>query len=105
MFEALRETIYAEVATLISQNESRPHFLIEVFRELQQLNSDYLRQRGLYAIQDLLAKYLREEGEEQQGEGRAPGDMRETGSAKPVVSVNIQLMALLQVDIRRLGRA
>ncbi|NXD22067.1 PCM1 protein, partial [Spelaeornis formosus] len=51
MFEALRDTIYSEVATLISQNESRPHFLIELFHELQQLNTDYLRQRALYALQ------------------------------------------------------
>lgn len=51
MFEALRDTIYSEVATLISQNESRPHFLIELFHELQLLNTDYLRQRALYALQ------------------------------------------------------
>lgn len=51
LFEALRETIYSEVATLISQNESRPHFLIEVFHELQLLNTDYLRQRALYSLQ------------------------------------------------------
>ena len=61
MFEALRETIYSEVATLISQNENRPHFLIELFRELQLLSSDYLRQRALYSIQDLVTKYLTEE--------------------------------------------
>lgn len=51
LFEALRETIYSEVATLISQNESRPHFLIELFHELQLLNSDYLRQRALFSLQ------------------------------------------------------
>ncbi|KAK2155201.1 hypothetical protein LSH36_246g02074 [Paralvinella palmiformis] len=60
-FEALRETIYAEVATLISQNETRPHFLIKLFRELQHLDSDYLRQRVLYAIQDLVLKRLTED--------------------------------------------
>lgn len=57
MFEALRDTIYSEVATLISQNESRPHFLIELFHELQLLNTDYLRQRALYALQ-VCAKFL-----------------------------------------------
>lgn len=51
LFEALRETIYSEVATLISQNESRPHFLIELFHELQLLGTDYLRQRALFALQ------------------------------------------------------
>uniref|UniRef100_A0A4W3IV05 Pericentriolar material 1 n=1 Tax=Callorhinchus milii TaxID=7868 RepID=A0A4W3IV05_CALMI len=60
LFEALRDTIYSEVATLISQNESRPHFLIELFHELQLLNSDYLRQRALYALQDIVTRHLSE---------------------------------------------
>uniref|UniRef100_A0A672ZJA8 Pericentriolar material 1 n=1 Tax=Sphaeramia orbicularis TaxID=375764 RepID=A0A672ZJA8_9TELE len=60
LFEALRETIYSEVATLISQNESRPHFLIELFHELQLLNTDYLRQRALYSLQDIVTRHLTE---------------------------------------------
>ncbi|POI30426.1 hypothetical protein CIB84_005824 [Bambusicola thoracicus] len=63
MFEALRDTIYSEVATLISQNESRPHFLIELFHELQLLNTDYLRQRALYALQDIVTRHLSENSE------------------------------------------
>uniref|UniRef100_A0A8C4YVB9 Pericentriolar material 1 n=1 Tax=Gadus morhua TaxID=8049 RepID=A0A8C4YVB9_GADMO len=62
LFEALRETIYSEVATLISQNESRPHFLIELFHELQLLNTDYLRQRALYSLQDIVTRHLTEAG-------------------------------------------
>ena len=61
LFEALRDTIYSEVATLIAMNESRPHYLIELFRELQLLNSDYLRQRALYSLQELVTRYLTEE--------------------------------------------
>ncbi|XP_023987161.1 pericentriolar material 1 protein isoform X7 [Physeter macrocephalus] len=67
MFEALRDTIYSEVATLISQNESRPHFLIELFHELQLLNTDYLRQRALYALQDIVSRHI-SENHEQEGE-------------------------------------
>ncbi|NWH62646.1 PCM1 protein, partial [Geococcyx californianus] len=63
MFEALRDTIYSEVATLISQNESRPHFLIELFNELQLLNTDYLRQRALYALQDIVNRHVSENSE------------------------------------------
>uniref|UniRef100_F7DKJ1 Pericentriolar material 1 n=1 Tax=Monodelphis domestica TaxID=13616 RepID=F7DKJ1_MONDO len=63
MFEALRDTIYSEVATLISQNESRPHFLIELFHELQLLNTDYLRQRALYALQDIVNRHISESNE------------------------------------------
>ncbi|XP_020606442.1 pericentriolar material 1 protein-like isoform X2 [Orbicella faveolata] len=61
LFEALRDSIYSEVATLISLNESRPHFLLELFRELQLLTSDYLRQRALYALQDLVTRFLTED--------------------------------------------
>jgi len=57
-FEALRETVYAEVATLISQNEACPHYLVELFRQLQMLSTDFLRQRGLFAIQDIVARYF-----------------------------------------------
>ncbi|CAF96606.1 unnamed protein product [Tetraodon nigroviridis] len=60
LFETLRETIYSEVATLISQNESRPHFLIELFHELQLLNTDYLRQRALFSLQDIVTRHLTE---------------------------------------------
>ncbi|XP_047627817.1 pericentriolar material 1 protein isoform X28 [Phacochoerus africanus] len=65
MFEALRDTIYSEVATLISQNESRPHFLIELFHELQLLNTDYLRQRALYALQDIVSRHISENNEKE----------------------------------------
>ncbi|XP_010620071.1 pericentriolar material 1 protein isoform X4 [Fukomys damarensis] len=67
MFEALRDTIYSEVATLISQNESRPHFLIELFHELQLLNTDYLRQRALYALQDIVSRHISETHEKEGG--------------------------------------
>ncbi|XP_066515864.1 pericentriolar material 1 protein isoform X2 [Hoplias malabaricus] len=73
LFEALRETIYSEVATLISQNESRPHFLIELFHELQLLNTDYLRQRALYALQDIVTRHLTEKSAaEEQGSSLGP---------------------------------
>ncbi|KAM8939495.1 pericentriolar material 1 protein [Pelodytes ibericus] len=60
MFEALRDTIYSEVATLISQNESHPHFLIELFHELQLLNTDYLRQKALFLLQDVVTRRIAE---------------------------------------------
>uniref|UniRef100_A0A6I8T1H3 Pericentriolar material 1 n=1 Tax=Xenopus tropicalis TaxID=8364 RepID=A0A6I8T1H3_XENTR len=60
MFETLRDTIYSEVATLISQNESRPHFLIELFHELQLLNTDHLRQKALFALQDIVTRRITE---------------------------------------------
>uniref|UniRef100_T1J1Q6 Uncharacterized protein n=1 Tax=Strigamia maritima TaxID=126957 RepID=T1J1Q6_STRMM len=55
LFDTLRESIYSEVAILISQNETRPHFLIRMFRELQKLNSDYLRQNALVSLSELIS--------------------------------------------------
>nr|XP_018669611.1 pericentriolar material 1 protein isoform X2 [Ciona intestinalis] len=72
LFEGLRDTIYSEAAALISQNECRPHFLIELFRELQQLNSDYLRQHCLYVVRDIVSGYLTESP-------RARKSIRKTG--------------------------
>ncbi|XP_075052653.1 pericentriolar material 1 protein isoform X2 [Mixophyes fleayi] len=63
VFEAMRDTIYSEVATLISQNECRPHFLIELFHELQLLNTDYLRQKALFALQDIVTRRVAENTE------------------------------------------
>ena len=71
VFDALRDTIYSEVATLIANNESRPHFLVELFRELQMLTTDYLRQRALYNLQDLVTRYLTEEGVAQEAKAIA----------------------------------
>ncbi|KAM9622271.1 pericentriolar material 1 protein isoform 13-T17 [Trichechus inunguis] len=70
LFEALRDTIYSEVATLISQNESRPHFLIELFHELQLLNTDYLRQRALYTLQDIVSRHVSERREKEEEDGK-----------------------------------
>ncbi|KAM9330413.1 pericentriolar material 1 protein [Gastrophryne carolinensis] len=71
MFEALRDTIYTEVAALISQNESRPHFLIELFHELQLLSTDFLRQKALFALQDIVTRRLTENADKKH-EGSKP---------------------------------
>lgn len=34
---------------------------VELFRKLQLLNTDYLRQRVLYSIEDLIMRFLTEE--------------------------------------------
>ena len=38
------------------------HLQVELFRELQMLTTDYLRQRALYSMQELVTKYLTEDG-------------------------------------------
>jgi pericentriolar material 1 protein len=58
LFEALKENVYQEVKNLITANESRPHFLIQLFRELQLISSDPLRQRTLQSIQELYSRYV-----------------------------------------------
>ncbi|KAH9492368.1 hypothetical protein Btru_026373 [Bulinus truncatus] len=59
LFDTLRDTIYSEVASLISQNENRPHFLLQLFREMQQIDSDLMRQRALYSIQEILRTHIK----------------------------------------------
>ena len=61
LFDALRDNIYSELASVITENESRPHFLIELFRELKMLKTDYLRQRALMLLQDLVNRYIAED--------------------------------------------
>eukprot|EP00116_Pleurobrachia_bachei_P008232 sb/3468494/ len=57
-FDSIQNLVYSEVATLISVNESRPHYLVEVVRELIGLENDYLRQRHLIMLKDLKSSYL-----------------------------------------------
>jgi len=58
LFEALKENVYTEVTNLITANESRPHFLIQLFRELQLISSDPLRTKTLHSIQELYNRYV-----------------------------------------------
>lgn len=58
LFDELRENVYKEVVSLISANESRPHFLIQLFRDLQMIGSDALRHKILQSIQMLATHSL-----------------------------------------------
>lgn len=49
-FDQMREKIYAEVANLISQNETRPFYLIHLFKELQYLKEKNARDQVLKSI-------------------------------------------------------
>ncbi|XP_060800710.1 pericentriolar material 1 protein isoform X1 [Amyelois transitella] len=57
LFDLLRENVYSEVTALIGVNESHPDFLIQLFRELQLISSDPLRQRVLQSIRNVLSHY------------------------------------------------
>ncbi|KAL3266031.1 hypothetical protein HHI36_010218 [Cryptolaemus montrouzieri] len=48
-----------EVVALILANEARPHFLIQLFRDLQLVSSDPLRLKTLQSIQELISQSLR----------------------------------------------
>lgn len=60
----LRENVYKEVTLLISANENRPHFLIQLFRDLQLISSDPLRRSALQSIQTLITQSAGELGNE-----------------------------------------
>lgn len=57
LFDLLRENVYSEVTALIGVNESHPDFLIQLFKELQLISSDPLRQRVLESIRNVLSQY------------------------------------------------
>lgn len=57
LFDLLRENVYSEVTALIDVNESHPDFLIQLFRELQLISSDTLRQNVLQSIRNVLSQY------------------------------------------------
>lgn len=56
LVDELRESVYKEVASLISANEARPHFLIQLFKDLQKIESDSLRLKILQSIQSILTQ-------------------------------------------------
>ncbi|XP_017773228.1 PREDICTED: uncharacterized protein LOC108560270 isoform X4 [Nicrophorus vespilloides] len=62
LFEELRENVYKEVASLISANQGRPHFLIQLFRDLQLISSDPLRRRTLQSIQSVISNSINSPG-------------------------------------------
>lgn len=58
LFDDLKENVYLEVSALIAANESRPHFLINLFRELQLISSsDPLRKRLMQAFQEVYTQH------------------------------------------------
>lgn len=58
LFDDLKENVYLEVSALIAANESRPEFLINLFRDLQLIStSDPLRNRLLQAFKEVYNQY------------------------------------------------
>lgn len=64
LFESLRELIYSEVASLISQNEMQPHYLVELFRRLQLVRTDYQRRQVMATVEHVVADYLTDSDEQ-----------------------------------------
>ncbi|XP_055319156.1 uncharacterized protein LOC129576957 isoform X5 [Sitodiplosis mosellana] len=63
LFDDLKENVYLEVSALIAANESRPHFLINLFRELQLISSsDPLRTRLMQAFQEVYTQHCESNG-------------------------------------------
>ena len=58
LFEQVKDRIYSEVASLVSENETRPYYLMELLRAAQLLNTDYLRQAGLSSLKRVINNFL-----------------------------------------------
>lgn len=57
LFEELRESVFAEMTSLISANGSRSHFLVQLLKDLQHISSDSVRQSVLQLIQQAVSRY------------------------------------------------
>lgn len=67
VFETLKQLIYREVAAFIACNENGPHFLLRLFRILQGLTSDYLKESAIQSLEELVdvhQSYYRTTGDE-----------------------------------------
>lgn len=63
LFDDLKENVYLEVSALIAANESRPEFLINLFRDLQLISSsDPLRKRLMQAFQEVYTQHCESNG-------------------------------------------
>ena len=62
--DQLKERIYSEMASLVSENETRPYYLIELLRAGQLLNTDYLRQIGLSSLKRVINNFLNTDPQE-----------------------------------------
>ena len=76
LFDQVREQIYSEVASLVSENESRPYYLMELLRAAQLLNTDYLRQTGLSSLKRVINNYLNPDQIDPQAFSRFPAPPR-----------------------------
>lgn len=103
LFDLLRENVYSEVTTLIGVNESHPDFLIQLFRELQLISSDALRQKVLQSIRNVLSQYSSimesQSNEHDHGEVR-PDTVSTTSDANNYLSVSEQNVctSTMQID-------
>ncbi|KAI6653878.1 hypothetical protein LOD99_11472, partial [Oopsacas minuta] len=57
VFDQVRERIYSEVASLVTQNETCPYYMLELIRVAQLLNTDYLRESGLSSLKRVINDY------------------------------------------------
>eukprot|EP00047_Mylnosiga_fluctuans_P015682 m.48428 g.48428 ORF g.48428 m.48428 type:complete len:1184 (+) comp6033_c0_seq1:1-3552(+) len=58
LFTMVKDDIYRDVALFITANEDRPQFLQDLFGLLQECSTDYLRQRCLNSLQDIVSSVL-----------------------------------------------
>ncbi|KAJ3299944.1 Phosphoacetylglucosamine Mutase [Borealophlyctis nickersoniae] len=79
LFAQYRDKIYKGAANVVTRHEEEPYFLLQLFRGVEKLDSSYLRQRLLLALDDLLEEketLVKKEvptvnqTEEQEGAGR-----------------------------------
>ena len=87
-FDQMREKIYAEVANLISQNETRPFYLIRLFKELQYLREKNARDQVLKSIFNIANRQTHKVMGDESGDSSE----KTSGSKKRKVKININIL-------------
>jgi hypothetical protein len=74
LFNQVKDPIYRGAANVISQHESEPYFLLQLFRSVEKLDTPYLRQKFLISLDSLMQErddLLKEETIQQRKRGAA----------------------------------
>ncbi|KAJ3089265.1 hypothetical protein HK102_006791 [Quaeritorhiza haematococci] len=66
LFKSVKDQIYRGAANIISQHEDEPYFLLQLFRGVNKLNTRYLRQKFMIALDDILHEDENGDSEEEE---------------------------------------
>ncbi|KAJ3414424.1 Phosphoacetylglucosamine Mutase [Chytridiales sp. JEL 0842] len=73
LFNQVKDPIYRGAANVISQHESEPYFLLQLFKGIEKLDTSYLRQKFLIRLDELVEE---REGLNREAQANLPAKVR-----------------------------